>query len=243
MDPNEEQADGNAELIPLLWAEADHDLRQPLHALFYMTRALARSLHEPKQRETIQYMEVALQGLQTKLDLLMELSRIDSGSSVPTLTSCSLKRMCEALSAALTDIARAHGIKLRFRLGPAEVISDQALLSMMVRSLILNALKLANRSDILVGSRRRAGRISLVVYFRAAPLSEGQQRGAFVQLATTPATSELGLGLGFLAHLGRSLDHSIECRTLPGHGVCLALSLPAAENAQGNASCGIEAFP
>jgi signal transduction histidine kinase len=230
MDPSEEQADGN-ELIPMLWAQADHDLRQPLHALFYMTRTLGRSLPDPKQRETIQYMELALQGLQTKLDLLMDLSRIDSGSSVPTLTACSVHTMCEALSAALADIARAHGVHLRFCVSPGEVVSDQALLSLMIRSLILNALKLANRSNVLVGSRRRLGRIRLEVYFRATPLSEGQQRGAFVQLATTPATSELGLGLGFLAHLGRSLDHRIECRSLPGSGVCLALSLPAAGNA------------
>jgi two-component system, sensor histidine kinase len=238
MGQGEERAGGEAQdqtcnpLVPILWAQANHDLRQPLQALFFMTRSLARTLEDAKQQETVKYMEAALRGLQTKLDLLTDLSRIDSGSKAPELRPCSLVEIFQSLLPALSAIAAAQGIRLRSSLSPAIVTSDATLLTLMIRSLILNAFKLANHSDVLVGRRRRADRVSLELYFKGPAVSEAHLRGAFVELTpqkSEPTSSELGLGLGFIAHLGRSLDHAIECSSLPHGGICIALSLPRAD--------------
>ena len=132
----------------------------------------------------------------------------------------------------LRAIADTQGMRLRCTLSRSVLVtSDVTLLALLVRSLIMNALKLANRSDILIGCRRRAERVNLELYFKGAPVSEALQRGAFVQLTSEhgeTASSELGLGLGFIANLGLWLDHSIDCKILPPAGVCLALSLPTA---------------
>jgi two-component system, sensor histidine kinase len=216
-------------LVPLLWAQANHDLRQPLQALFFMTRSLARSLEEPKHQETVTYMELALKGLQKKLDMLTELSRIETGLKIPELSPCPLAETYEALLPAMNAIAVAHGIRLRSRIARVTVLSDATLLTTVIKSLLLHALKLSNRSDVLVGSRRRADKFSLEIYFKGAPLSEAHQRGAFVQIAVQkdePSASELGLGLGFIAHLCRALNHAIECTPLPRGGMRLALTLP-----------------
>ena len=218
-------------LVPLLWAQANHDLRQPVQALFFMTRSLARTLDEAKQQETVKYMELALQDLQTKLDMLTELSRIEIGLKVPALRPCALVEIYHSLLPAMSAIAVAHGIRLRSRVSRVMVMSDATLLATVIRSLLLNALKLANRSDVLVGCRRRADKFSLEFYFKGPPISEAHQQGAFIQLAlqkNEPTTSELGLGLGFIAHLCRTLDHAIECTALPRGAMRLALSLPPA---------------
>jgi hypothetical protein len=84
-----------------------------------------------------------------------------------------------------------------------------------------------------MGSRRQAERARLEIYFRGAPVSEAHRRGAFVQVLLQnddPTSSEVGLGLGFMAHLGRGLDHALESKTLSRDGVRLALSLPLARD-------------
>ncbi len=163
-------------LTPRLWAQANHDLRQPLQALFFMTRSLARSLQDQQQRETVQYMEAALQGLQTKLNMLTDLSRIVSGTRLPTLRPCSILEICRAMSDNISALATSRGIRLRFRVSPILVISDEALLGLLIKSLILNGLKLANRGDLLIGSRRRGNRVRLECISRG-PLSTRVSNG------------------------------------------------------------------
>jgi signal transduction histidine kinase len=222
-------ASGSCEaLAPQLWVQANHDLRQPLQALFFMTRSLARA-GDAKVRETAAYMEAALQGLQNKLELVTELSRLEAGSKVPQLCTCALADICQSLMPKMTTLAAGHDIDLRSRLGDAKVVSDGQLLNLMVRSLMLNAIKLANRGDVLMASRKRGKRVSLEVYFKSAPIGDAQTKGAFVQLSPKDQpSSELGLGLGFIEHLGQSLDHQLERKILPNAGVRLALLLPAA---------------
>ena len=232
MSHGEEPTGDDGSLVPLLWAEANHDLRQPLQAMVFITRSLARSLTDTKQQESLRYMQAALDGLQTKLDLLTELSRIESGKSIPTLRSCSLTEVCESLLPEMNALAAAHGVEMRTKFTPVRVTSDDALLYLLVRSLLLNALKLCNPGGLLMACRRRSQRASLELYFKGVPVSESLGRGAFVQLLQKkddPTTAQLGLGLGFMAHLGRSLDHSLESTALPGDGVRLALSLPASD--------------
>jgi two-component system, sensor histidine kinase len=213
----------------LLWAEANHDLRQPLQALVFITRSLSKSLTDAKQQESIRYMQAALTGLQTKLDLLTELSRIESGKSIPTLRPCSLAEICEGLLPEMTALAAAHDVEMRTKFTNIKVTSDASLLSLLVRSLVLNALKVCNPGSLLMAWRRRTQRVSLELYFKGAPVGESQLRGAFVQLLLQkddPSTSQVGLGLGFMAHLGRSLGHSLESSALPRDGIRLALLLP-----------------
>jgi signal transduction histidine kinase len=231
MSHGDELTGDDGSSVPLLWTEANHDLRQPLQALVFITRSLAQTLHDPKQQEQLRYMQAALKGLQTKLDLLTDLSRIESGKSIPTLRSCSLAEVCESLLPEMSALAAAHGVRMRAKLALAPVTSDMTLLTLLVRSLLLNALKLCNPGDLLIGCRRRAERVRLEIYFRGVPVSEVHGRGAFVQLLIQkddPTTSEVGLGLGFMAHLGRSLDHALESKSLSRDGVRLALSLPHA---------------
>jgi signal transduction histidine kinase len=215
-------------IAPHLWAQANHDLRQPVQALFFMARSLARTVDDAGARETITYMDAALQGLQAKLDLLTELSRIESGTKVPELRPCALLEICQELLPSLTALAAKHGVALRSRLRTATVKSDAVLLTLLVRSMILNALKLTNHGDILMGSRRRADSVNVELYFRGA-LGDAQRKSAFVQLSQKngPA-SELGLGLGFISCLARRLNHTLAFRPLMQNGVCLALALPAA---------------
>lgn len=229
MRRDEDDAAANvADMAPHLWVQANHDLRQPLQALFFMTRSLAR-IADAKVQETAAYMEAALQGLQGKLELLTELSRLETGSKVPRFHTCGLAAVCQSLLPGMTTLAAGQGVRLRTRFVEAQVVSDEQLLSLMVRSLTLNALKLANQPDVLMASRRRDTRVNVEFYFKGAAIGDAQRKGAFVQLSPKDhPSSELALGLGFIAHLGQSLDHVLECKTLPRDGVCLALSLPEA---------------
>ena len=222
-------ARGPGELAPHLWVQANHDLRQPLQALVFMVRSLARGGDPAKVQETASYMEAALGGLQTKLDLLTELSRLECGAKVPTLRPCALAPMCQQVLPALTSIAAGHDITVRSRLFDANVLSDAQLLGLLVRSLALNAIKFASRGAVLMATRRHRQKINLDFYFGGPVIGEQQQKAAFVNVSPRDGAGvELGLGLGFIAHLARNLDHDVACKTLLEEGVCLSLAMPLA---------------
>ena len=104
--------------------------------------------------------------------------------------------------------------------------SDPELLSLIVKSLVLNAVKLTTDRDVLIGSRRRALGVTLELYFRGSDVAEMQAKGAFVNVSSRDeaSTSELGLGLGFIGHLAKHLGHHLDCLTRARGTVCLALS-------------------
>jgi signal transduction histidine kinase len=214
-------------LVPNLWVEANHDLRQPLHALFFMTRSLARSGNDPKLKEIAKYMQAALQGLQTKIDLLTLLSRIECSSTIPLLRPCTLGQIWEDLLGLLSVVAEGQGVRLRSCVHDVCVTSDPVLLSLIVKSLVLNAVKLTTDRDVLIGSRRRALGVSLELYFRGSDVGEMQAKGAFVNVSSRDeaGSSELGLGLGFIGHLAKRLGHHLDCLMRAPGTVCLALSI------------------
>jgi signal transduction histidine kinase len=190
-----------------------------------MTRSLACGGGDAKRHEILKYMEAALQGMQAKFDLLTLLSRIECQFGAPVLQPCGLGRIWRDLSAGLRATAEGQGVRLRSRVRDIQVTSDPALLPLLVKSLVLNAVKLTNNNDVLVASRRRADASHLELYFRGSEFGEMPHRGAFVNVSSRDeaTSSELGLGLGFVARLANHLGHYLDCTDLARGGVRIAL--------------------
>ena len=231
-----EASDRSGGVTPaMLWAQASHDLQQSVQALLLITRTLLGASDDAALRRAVEHMDRALYGLQGKIELLTELSRLEGAAP----HRCALAELHGRVMPEMEAVAEQQGIGLRSRSPRGEVLSDARVLAMVFRSLIMNAIRLG-RDDILVGWRQRGGHVRLEIYFKSPPIGPAQVRSALIELHDRKhgrPTGALGLGLGFVAHLCRALGHGLEYQRLPANGQRIAVTLAQAA-AEANASCG-----
>jgi signal transduction histidine kinase len=227
---NGEVSNRSAASAALLWAQASHDLRQPVQALLFLTHTiLSDTLDRGMLRRTVERMDDALYGLQGKLELLNELSQLEADRKRPDPRPCSLADLHDGVMRQMEAVAEQQGIGLRSRCPQGVVRSDAKLLSLLFKSLIMNAIRLGRGDDILVGWRRRGESVRLEVYFKAPPISATQAQTALIELRhqTKEKTGSMfGLGLGFFGHLSRALDVNLEHKSLSASGQRFSLMLP-----------------
>ncbi len=213
---------------PQIWAQAAHDLRQPVQAALLLTKVLDHPSSRAEQKRTVQQIEAALRSLHVMLDVLHMLARIELGLQIVQLRPCALADILGPVVKQMAGIAADRGVALRCRKTRGVVRSNPKLLAMVLRGLFLNAIEFGGGSDIVACFSRQGAKLKLEVHFRGASLDAARARNAFVQLSSGPIAGEPGLGLGLLEHLCRSLGHDFEHTRQPADGHLLALALPGA---------------
>jgi signal transduction histidine kinase len=219
------------ESIAQLWAQAAHDLRQPVQAALLVTRMLEAELARAEQKRAARHVAAALESLSEMLEALALMSRIEAGLQVVPLRICQLSDVLEPTMREMTELAAERGISLRFRSVQGLVRSHPKLLVLATRSILLNAIKFGNGDRILACCRMRHGQLRFEVQYKGASPDGRDERNAFVQLsplANRSIARELGFGLSLLEHLCRRLGHSLHHTKLPQDGQLLVIELPLA---------------
>lgn len=214
---------------PALWAQAAHDLRQPIQSLLLLTHVMSSSSDDAQRRQMARSMEDALVALQSMLDGLAGLAKLESRLEAPRFGPCLLPDICARAAAGLDDIIAGRGVHLRVSAAPVTVTSDPRLLETVIAGLVLNALKYGTGKEILLRSRQSDDRHRVEIVFRGPAISDLQQKAIFIEVqrrSGPPASSELAHGIGFLARLSSFLGGSLECASVPKGGQCLALVVP-----------------
>ena len=217
-------------------ASASHDLRQPLHALGLLVSALARSaaaVHEPK---LIAQVESAVGSLQTLLDAILDISRLDGGKVVPRLSTFSLGHVLFRLSRDFSPLAQQKGLELRLRRTRVRVHSDPQIIERILLNLVANALRYTRSGGVLVGCRRRHSALRVEVWDTGEGIPEHDHERIFeeyVQLENPErdGAKGLGLGLAICQRLAGVLDMPLGVRSWPGRGSVFWFELPLALNA------------
>lgn len=209
-----------------LLAKVSHDLRQPLHALSLLTGALERRVKEPGARELVEDAGAMIRALQTTFDNLVDLGKLDEGSvrAQPAIVPAS--DVLAPLAAEFAREAERRNIDLRHVGSSAVISTDPLLLQLLLRQLLVNALRFAAREDgaggkVLLGARRRGDRLRLTIADNGVGMSRDEQASIFepfVQSDTGRAGGGLGLGLAIAARLARLLGANIGLQSEPGKG-------------------------
>jgi CheY-like chemotaxis protein len=112
------------------------------------------------------------------------------------------------------------------------VRSDRRLLRRLLQNLISNAIKYTPRGKILVGCRRRRGRVVIEVHDTGVGIPKTKLKdifGEFQRLEEGARIARgLGLGLSIVERIGRVLGHAITVTSDPGRGSRFAVELPTA---------------
>jgi signal transduction histidine kinase/FixJ family two-component response regulator len=214
-------------------AAASHDLRQPLHALNLYLDQLRHERNQGECGRLLARMDIAVASMNELFNELLDISKLDAGVLAPAIADFPVDGLLKRIETTFLAAARDKGLRLRTVKSRAWVRSDFILLERILLNLVSNAVRCTERGGIVIGCRRRDGRLRIEVCDSGIGIPEVERRnifGEFYQLGggKQDGASGLGLGLAIVDRLCDLLDHPIELSSRVGSGSRFSVSVPSA---------------
>jgi CheY-like chemotaxis protein len=205
-------------------------LRQPMHAVSLYLGALAAGPQTgAQQSELLARAQQSALSLEQLLRALLEVARLDAGAVRPEWQAVDLGALLRKTAAALAGEAAARG--QHWRVAPCRMVvkADPALLARLLHLLLQNAMQHAGPCRVLLGCRRRAGRLAVQVLDSGRGIAPHLQQAIFETFSQhCGEAGQRGLGLHIAQRLAQLHGGSLELRARLGAGCCFSFDLEAA---------------
>ena len=213
------------------FAAASHDLRQPIHAQGLFLDILSRSGLNPHQQQSLDCAIAASQASAEMLNTMLDFSRIEAGVVQPQVVSFRLQPLLNKIEREFARQADVKGLAYRSRETALAADSDPALIELILRNLVSNAIRYTDGGGLLVACRQRDDRVLLEVWDTGIGIESAHQREVFREFhqlgnPERDRRKGLGLGLSIVEGLARTLQHPLLLVSKPGRGSMFRLSLP-----------------
>ncbi|MFJ4386226.1 hybrid sensor histidine kinase/response regulator [Pseudomonas sp. NPDC089408] len=236
---SEQAAAANREKSRFL-AQASHDLRQPIHSIGLFTACLRESQLGKDERRLVDSIDRSLLNVSQLFRSILDLYTLDNGRVQPRKEAFALAAFLADLVRQNSEAARWAGVEIRLRPCRYWTCADRGMLATMVQNVLSNSFKYAAHRPLLLGVRRRADGLAIVVYDQGRGIEETHQRLVFeefyrVRQVRDKDVEGVGLGLSIVRRLGHLMGLEVQLRSRPGHGTAVSLQgLPclAAQPAQ-----------
>ncbi|MBD8893941.1 PAS domain-containing hybrid sensor histidine kinase/response regulator [Roseibium litorale] len=213
-------------------AAAGHDILQPLNAARLYSSVLVDRLREGEAGDLVRNVEAALESVEDIIGAVLDISRLDTGALKPELSVFRLDMILTALKLEFEPVAQEKGLRLRFVPTSLSVRSDRRLLRRLLQNLVSNALKYTASGSVLVGCRRRGGKIVVEVHDTGMGIPPAKQTVIFEEFHRLDdgmrVAKGLGLGLSIVERISNVLDHPVGLSSRAGRGSCFRVTLPVA---------------
>lgn len=215
-------------------ASASHDLRQPVHAQGLFLELLGATELSSHQRELLTRASEAVGATAAMLSTLFDYSRIEAGVIQPQREAFAIQPLLNKLEREFGPQADAKRLTYRSRDSTLALHSDPALVELILRNLISNAIRYTQGGGLLVACRRRGMHDALLEVWDTgigiAPEHQAEVFREFHQLANAERDRHKGFGLGLaiVDGLARTLGHEVSLHSTPGRGSVFRLRLPRA---------------
>ncbi len=216
-------------------AAAGHDILQPLNAARLYVSTLVERLRASEQAPLVEKIEASLESVEEIIGALLDISQLDAGALKPEITAFRLEDIFSTLRVEFEPIARARGLRLVIVPTSLSVRSDRRLVRRLLQNFVSNAIKYTERGGVVVGCRRRHGRVAIEVVDSGIGIPGSKLDEVFKEfrrLDTGQAAGRtvhgLGLGLSIVERIGRMLDLPIRVWSRTGKGSRFAVELPSA---------------
>jgi two-component system, sensor histidine kinase len=215
-------------------AAASHDLRQPIHAQGLFLEVLADEALPPQsRRRALSNAQMAWRSSSDMLNTLLDFSRIEAGVLTLHVQAFRLQPLFHLIESELAPQADGKQLIYRTRETPLAVQSDPALLELIVRNLVSNAIRYTEHGGILMACRARGAQVHLEVWDTGVGIAPHHLEDIFKEFhqlgnPERDRRKGLGLGLAIVKGLVKELGHELQVHSVPGRGSCFRLIMPAA---------------
>ncbi len=212
-------------------AAASHDLLQPLNAARLFTSALVDRNPSGKEGELSAGIDGALRGVESMLNALLDISKLDAGAVPIETTDFPLSSILNRIIAEHVPIASEAGLDFKCVPCKAIVRTDRKLLGRIVRNLISNAIRYTPKGKILVGCRKKNEAVRLEIWDTGVGISEDLRDEIFEEFRqlggeTREGDKGVGLGLAIVKRIAQTQNHPVRVRSIPGKGSVFYVDLP-----------------
>ena len=211
-------------------AAASHDILQPLNAARLYSSALLDRDRKQGDESLAENVATSLEAVEDILTTLLDISRLDAGAMKPELTSFALDDLLHQLRIELEPLAKEKGLRLSFVKTTLAVRTDRRLLRRLLQNLISNAIKYTPEGRVLVGCRRKKGKVRIEVRDTGLGIPLSQQKTIFREFKRLDEGARvargLGLGLSIVERIARLLRHPLKLTSEPGRGSLFSVELP-----------------
>jgi CheY-like chemotaxis protein len=219
------------------FAAANHDLRQPLHALGLFATTLRNSVMEASKRQLVEQIQQSIESLESLFDDLLDISRLDAGQVKPRVEHFAANLVFDRIRATYAPNAAEKGLRLHVHRSNLTLFTDPALLFRILSNLVANAIRYTNSGGVLVGVRRRNGRFSVEVWDTGVGIPKDQQEKVFEEFyqLNNPERDRrkgLGLGLSTVQRVASLMGCPLTLRSRVGKGSMFAIEVPLGLEAQ-----------
>ncbi|MGC4367003.1 ATP-binding protein [Hydrogenophaga sp. R2] len=220
-------------------AAISHDLRQPMHAMGLFVEELRRPLDPSRAAGILEHMAQSLASMESLLDSVLALSRLESAQMTPNLQVFDLEPIMSRLRLNYRAAARAKGLRFGVGSSDAVVMSDPALLERMLSNLVVNAVQYTEQGGVLLTCRRRGGVLRLQVWDTGAGIPPEKQDAVFREFYRIERDNDsrkgVGLGLAIVRSCASMLGLQIGLRSEVGRGTCFTIEVPLPSDTPGPA--------
>jgi len=221
------------------WANVSHELRSPLNSVIGLSRLLAASAPEElgaQQREQVALIAASGETLLALVDDLLDVAKAEAGQLTPQPAPVDVGLLLAQIEAVVRPSAPNPAVELLFP-APRDfppLVTDETMLTRILRNLIGNSLKYTEQGHVRVSVRRapdRADLVEFVVEDTGIGIPEQEQTKVFeefhqVRGAHQRGRSGTGLGLPYARSLVTLLGGTIDLTSTVGVGTTVIAALP-----------------
>ncbi len=213
-------------------AAASHDLLQSVNAAkLYISTLRERSV-PADVGGIVERLGRSFQSVESLLQTLLDISRLDTQGAEFNITTFRLDEILTPLLRDLAPLAEEKGISLRHVPSTVWIRSDPHYLMRSIQNLVANAIQYTPVGRVLVGARRRGGKVILQVWDTGIGISSDDEARIFEEFTRVNGAGQgpgVGLGLSIVERACRRLGHPVHLHSIPGEGSVFSIELPVAE--------------
>src|SRR5713226_630340 len=211
-------------------AAASHDILQPLNAARLYVTSLVERQAGGNDAQLVGNIDASLDAVEEIFGALLDISRLDSGAMKPEIVSFRIDDLLRQLEVEFAPLAQEKELELRFVPCSLAVQSDRRLLRRLLQNLVSNAIKYTPKGRVLVGCRRRHGRLRIDVHDTGLGIPASKNQAIFQEFHRLDRGAKvargLGLGLSIVERIARVLDHKIIVSSAVGRGSQFSVEVP-----------------
>ncbi len=217
-------------------ANMSHELRTPLNAILGYTELIVDQIYgevPEKIKEVLDRVQGSGRHLLGLINAVLDLSKIEAGQLVLTLSAYSFSDVVQAVSSAVGSLTAEKQLRLTVDVAPNLPVGrgDERRISQVLLNLVGNALKFTEKGEVAVRVSASDGTFLVAVADTGPGIKEQDQEKIFEEFqqsdpAVTKAKSGTGLGLAIAKRIVELHGGRIWVESVLGKGSTFFVSLP-----------------